>query len=129
VVVEDASDSNHPAVTVQGHTVIRDQASWAQFWAQHDTSQPQRPVPAVDFATDQVIAIYPGSILSSPPELSQTATKVEVDAQHPDDLVVHVTEVTGGVVPQPPLAEPVLILQTARNAGLVRVERLGLAAP
>jgi len=79
---------NHSGIAAPQNAVVRDATAWAALWMQHKkatgSTTPVAP-PAVDFATDMVVAVFRGSsggcdginITSA----SQTAAKLTVEYQ------------------------------------------------
>ena len=52
----------HTGVSDRRRTVIRDEAAWAQFWAEVTSGyQPRPATPAIDFATEMVVVAAMGT--------------------------------------------------------------------
>lgn len=67
----------HEARTV----VVKDAAAWARLWNEH---APDRPLPAVDFATDMVVGVFMGTGASS-----CYTTAIDGVARAADRIIVH----------------------------------------
>lgn len=62
VLVETLDQTAFSAVSAQRLVAIRDAASWTSLWAEHNSNrQPAPAVPAVDFNTKMVVAVFLGS--------------------------------------------------------------------
>lgn len=57
-------------ITQQQMVVIRDQASFDQIWADHNTTAPPVDQPVVDFSHDMIIAIFRGTTAQCTEQLS-----------------------------------------------------------
>lgn len=97
------------------HTeAVKDEASWKALWERH---APGQPVPQVEFAQEQVVAVFLGQTLSG-------GVKVEVavrpDPLDPARMVVFYKPVkTGGAFGTTVVSHPFVLLKTPRAAAVV----------
>jgi hypothetical protein len=104
------------AVTDAQQVVVRSQPEWEVLWASHSAAQ---PVPAVDFSTEMVAAIFLGTRATGGFSVQVTGTRHEGDA-----LVIEYADRRPGrrdVVTQI-LTAPFHMVRLPRHDGAVRFE-------
>jgi hypothetical protein len=85
--LEQGWHSGHPLGDTGGIALIEDSTSWASFYAQHTSNQfPPPPPPAVDFTTQNVIAVYAGWRSSSGYSIAVTDIRLSVSTHEVDTL-------------------------------------------
>jgi hypothetical protein len=116
-ILEEGQQSQHPLATAGGELVVRDNATWLQFWGQHKPNT--RPL-AVDFAQQQVICVFQGQ---------QPSTGYAIDTQQAvqtgQDIELEVAERTPapGSIQSRVITFPYQLVSFAASTGSVMVKR------
>jgi PrcB C-terminal len=98
--------------------VVRTPEEWAALWRSH---APDRPLPAVDFTKDMVVAIFLGSRPSAGYSVEITGIK---SANSGVVVQYRETEPRSDAVTAQVITDPYHIVATAKQAGEVRFEKI-----